>query len=201
MTRILITTVLLSISLSHAAQDSPAAVTSETHTVRTSFDEMLRQSNMYQDFKVIKRTRLDEFILEVSDSLKAADVQLQTEVRAKQNYQSQVGKLQTELEESRKAITQAEKGKDSIISAGMSMDKKSFSTLMWSLVIGLGALLTIVLIRSRSASSGQKELRHRLTEVEEYLNSSKKKALEREQELKREIQDYVNRLEALKPPR
>jgi len=201
MTRILITTVLLSISLSHAAQDSPAAVNSETHTVRTSFDEMLRQSNMYQDFKVIKRTRLDEFILEVSDSLKAADVQLQTEVRAKQNYQSQVGKLQTELEESRKAITQAEKGKDSIISAGMSMDKKSFSTLMWSLVIGLGALLTIVLIRSRSASSGQKELRHRLTEVEEYLNSSKKKALEREQELKREIQDYVNRLEALKPPR
>jgi len=201
MTRILITTVLLSISLSHAAQDSPAAVNSETHTVRTSFDEMLRQSNMYQDFKVIKRTRLDEFILEVSDSLKAADVQLQTEVRAKQNYQSQVGKLQTELEESRKAITQAEKGKDSIISAGMSMDKNSFSTLMWSLVIGLGALLTIVLIRSRSASSGQKELRHRLTEVEEYLNSSKKKALEREQELKREIQDYVNRLEALKPPR
>jgi hypothetical protein len=40
-----------------------------------------------------------------------------------------------------------------------------------------------------------------LSDLEEELSSTKKKALEKEQELKREMQDYINQLEALKPPR
>ena len=109
--------------------------------------------------------------------------------------------LLKDLEKAQAQVTQAENARDRITSAGMQMEKESFSALMWGIVIALGLALALVLFKSQSASSGQKDLRHRLTNIEEQLSQTKKKALEREQELKREVQDYVNKLEALKPPR
>jgi uncharacterized protein YlxW (UPF0749 family) len=105
------------------------------------------------------------------------------------------------LQETRLQVSQAEEGRDSISSAGMTMEKSNFSAMMWSLVILLAAALVFILFRTKAISSTYKTQLKRLNEVEDELGQSKKKFLEREQELKREIQDYVNKLDSMTPPR
>ena len=201
MKTILLTLAMIAAVAPLSAQEETSESPVAAHTIRSAFDNMINESNNYQDFKVVKRRKLDSFIQEVSDSLKLADERLAVESKAKNTALEEVLKLQSELEKSRSEVAQAQENRDTITSAGMQMGKESFSALMWGLVIGLAAALLFVLFRNRSASSDTKDLRHRLGDIEEQLAQTKKKSLEREQELKREVQDYVNRLDALKPPR
>jgi hypothetical protein len=202
MKKVLFTLALFGLStFSSQAQDDTTAAATEVHTIQSTFDNIIKESNNYQDFKVVQRRKLDAFIKEVNDSLNLAKVHLAQEAKVKGEAQDQVLKLRKDLEKAQAQVTQAENARDRITSAGMQMEKESFSALMWGIVIALGLALALVLFKSQSASSGQKDLRHRLTNIEEQLSQTKKKALEREQELKREVQDYVNKLEALKPPR
>jgi uncharacterized protein YlxW (UPF0749 family) len=202
MKKVLFTLALFGLStFSSQAQDDTTAAATEVHTIQSTFDNIIKESNKYQDYKVVQRRKLDAFIKEVNDSLNLAKVHLAQEAKVKGEAQDQVLKLRKDLEKAQAQVTQAENARDRITSAGMQMEKESFSALMWGIVIALGLALALVLFKSQSASSGQKDLRHRLTNIEEQLSQTKKKALEREQELKREVQDYVNKLEALKPPR
>lgn len=202
MKKVLFTLALFGLStFSSQAQDDTTAAATEVHTIQSTFDNIIKESNKYQDFKVVQIRKLDAFIKEVNDSLNLAKVHLAQEAKVKGEAQDQVLKLRKDLEKAQAQVTQAENARDRITSAGMQMEKESFSALMWGIVIALGLALALVLFKSQSASSGQKDLRHRLTNIEEQLSQTKKKALEREQELKREVQDYVNKLEALKPPR
>ena len=202
MKKVLFTLALFGLStFSSQALDDTTAAATEVHTIQSTFDNIIKESNKYQDYKVVQRRKLDAFIKEVNDSLNLAKVHLAQEAKVKGEAQDQVLKLRKDLEKAQAQVTQAENARDRITSAGMQMEKESFSALMWGIVIALGLALALVLFKSQSASSGQKDLRHRLTNIEEQLSQTKKKALEREQELKREVQDYVNKLEALKPPR
>jgi hypothetical protein len=184
-----------------SAQEPTTPEAEAPRTLQAEYENLLKTSNNYQDFEVIKRTRMESFFREIKDSLKLADDKLLKEIKTKNEFEAQVMKLSKELEETRMQVSQAQEDRDSITSAGMTMEKGSFSTLMWSLVIILAAALLFVLFRTKAINATYRAQLKRLNEVEEELGQSKKKFLEREQELKREIQDYVNKLDSMTPPR
>lgn len=201
MKTILILPILLFSSITLIAQETGNADTEAPRTLQGEYTNLLKTSNNYQDFEVVKKTRLDAFFKEIKDSLKLSEDRLLKEIKTKDAFESQLMKLSKELEETRLQVSQAEEGRDSISSAGMTMEKSNFSALMWSLVILLAAALVFILLRTKAISSTYKTQLKRLNEVEDELGQSKKKFLEREQELKREIQDYVNKLDSMTPPR
>lgn len=170
-------------------------------TIKGKFDAMLARSNRYQDFKVVKITALNNFIVEVQDSLKAGRAQYVSEIQKVNSLNKQVATLQDTISTKDNTISALTEQRDGISTAGMNMDKGTFSTLMWVAVFSLLGLLLLLLFRNKSISSSQKSLKASLAEMDEDLSSTKKRALEREQELKREVQDYINKLEAMGPPR
>ncbi len=201
MKTILILPILLFSGITLIAQETGGADAEAPRTLQGEYTNLLKTSNNYQDFEVVKKTRLDAFFKEIKDSLKLSDDRLLKEIKTKDAFESQLMKLSKELEETRLQVSQAEEGRDSISSAGMTMEKSNFSALMWSLVILLAAALVFILLRTKAINSTYKTQLKRLNEVEDELGQSKKKFLEREQELKREIQDYVNKLDSMTPPR
>jgi peptidoglycan hydrolase CwlO-like protein len=188
---------LLSITLSSQVTEESAG----PKTIKSTFDEMLAKSNRYQDFKVVKQIKLNAFIVEVQDSLDVLQKRYQSEVKAKQGLQNEVEKLNATINSRSTEIASLEGQRDSINTLGMDVDKGAFSTAMWVAVLGLLGLLVAVFLRNKSMALSQKAVKANLSDLEDELASTKKKALEREQELKREVQDYVNKIEAMGPPR
>jgi hypothetical protein len=191
----------LLIGLSLLAQANNASQDEGPQTIRSSFDKMISKSNRYQDFKVVKITALNTFIAEVQDSLDVNQKKYNKEVNAKKQLIAQVETLNDTIAAKDSQVASLISQRDNINTAGMSMDKNSFSTAMWLALITLIGLLVALFLRNKSIAISQKNIRNNLSEVEGELASVKKKALEREQELKREVQDYVNKIEAMGPPR
>jgi len=200
MKKLLIIPILL-LSLSLLAQANNASEEDGPRTIRSSFDKMLSKSNRYQDFKVVKITSLNGFIVEVQDSLDVNQKNYNKEVNAKKQLIAQVATLNDTIASKDTQLASLVSQRDNINTAGMSMDKNSFSTAMWLALIILIGLLVALFLRNKAIASSQKHIRNNLSEAEGELASVKKKALEREQELKREVQDYVNKIEAMGPPR
>lgn len=171
------------------------------HTVKSSFEKMLSRSNRYQDFKVVKITTLNQFIIEVQDSLDVNQKKYNQEVADKKRFMAQVETLNDTIVAKDIHVASLISQRDTIETAGMNMDKGAFSTAMWVALLTLIGLLVALLVRNKAISSSQKHIRNSLSEMEIDLTTVKKKALEREQELKREVQDYVNKIEAMGPPR
>ncbi|NNK81186.1 MAG: hypothetical protein HKO93_06785, partial [Flavobacteriales bacterium] len=170
-------------------------------TIKSTFDKMLQESNRYQDFKVVKRGKLDAFIIEVQDSLDVLQERIRSQVKAKSDLESQVSSLNQEIANGKARISELEGQRDSISTLGMEVNKSTFSTFMWIAVLTLLGLLVAVFLRNKSIAMSQKAVKANLSDLEDELSMTKKKALEREQELKREVQDYVNKIEAMGPPR
>lgn len=188
---------LVTLTLSSQVEEE----TSGPKTIRSTFDEMLAKSNRYQDFKVVKQVKLNAFMAEVQDSLDVLQNKYQGEVKAKKDLQNEVASLNATIDARGGEIADLEGQRDSINTLGMEVDKGAFSTAMWIAVLGLLGLLIAVFLRNKSMALSQKAVKANLSDLEDELTTTKKKALEREQELKREIQDYVNKIEAMGPPR
>lgn len=86
---------------------------------------------------------------------------------------------------------------DSVDFIGISFSKNGYSTMMWGLVLVLGAVAAFVIFRSGSARSEAAYRTKLYTELEEEYKSFKAKANEKEKKLARELQTERNKVDEL----
>ncbi|MEM1357142.1 MAG: hypothetical protein AAGF89_03040 [Bacteroidota bacterium] len=187
-----VTLCFLTISLSAYAQTGNPSQ-ADSASLQQQFDEMLRVSNRYQQFKVVRQEFLNNFIANVNDSI--------------QGYTSEIANLEgtisaqgKKIEEQTTAITEKEgtisslnDEKDSISLLGMSITKGAYNTILWSVIIGLLALLFFALARMRLAVGAHREVNAHKEKLATELEKSKKERLKIEQELRRKLQDEINK--------
>ncbi|MGB1000126.1 MAG: hypothetical protein ACPGVE_07285, partial [Flavobacteriales bacterium] len=71
--------------------------------------------------------------------------------------------------------------------------KSAYQAIMWAIVAVLALLLLIFIGKFKSSSSLTSQSQKEKLTLESELEDVKKKALEREQKLKRELQDEINK--------
>ena len=76
---------------------------------------------------------------------------------------------------------------------GLQMSKTSYNILMWTIIGGLFALLVVFVLRFKSSNSATKEARRKLEETETEYKDYRRIALEREQKVRRQLQDEINK--------
>ena len=176
---------LLSLSVTQA-QDA-------TKTIDEQFTEVIEGSNNYQQFKVIdkvKMTRLQENAKARIDVLQTEIESLKSEMNTQQTAAS---KVSTDLEKIQLTLVETEEEKDAINFFGIQMSKGSYQTMMWS-IIGLLLLgLVFFIFKFRSSNVLTKEAQHKLDETEVEFDEYRRKALEKEQKLGRQLQDERNK--------
>lgn len=161
--------------------------------LQQQFDEMLDASNRYQEFKVVRQEFLNAFMVNVSDSIsgyteRIAD--LETEMA---DLRSQIEANSSEVADRDATITELNKELDSVSLLGMQLSKGTYSLIMWSLVIGLLIALLVALASTRIAAAANTELKRERDKLAEELEQSRKSRLTVEQELRRQLQDEINR--------
>lgn len=167
--------------------------TKDTLTINQQFDRIYRISTSYQEYKVIKKTRYLDLKAKVQDSINT----LKNVLNEKS---STIASQKDSLDTSRKTITtlsadlnttQGEKNSISFI--GITMSKSGYSLLVWGIIGVLLVALLFFIYKFKTSNVLTVEAKNNLEELEEEFATHKKKSLEKEQKLRRQLQDEINK--------
>jgi hypothetical protein len=75
----------------------------------------------------------------------------------------------------------------------MSLEKGTYNLIVWSIIVILIILLSFFIQRYKSNFRVAKESKDAADEIREEFEQHRKKAMEREQKLKRDLQDELNK--------
>jgi hypothetical protein len=179
------------------AQTAADALNSDNQTLRERYLLMKTKSQNYQDYKVIKENILDGMWKIVQDSVTAKQAAIR-------KSQAEVNQLQTELNKNIEALKAKEDSMKDIVHAsthiqvlGISFDKGFFAGMV-------GIILLLAGLGIAAVVYSMKVLRKNLTEKEELANSIsaeyedyKRKAMDKQTKLSRELQNERNKLQEL----
>ena len=129
----------------------------------------------------------------VADSIKASKVEIINNYKTINEQKNSIDKLNTSLLESKNTINVLNNENQSISLVGIQIGKGLFKSIMFGIIGGLIVLLIIFIGKFKQSNSITKEIKARLTETEDEFESHRKVALEREQKVRRQLQDELNK--------
>lgn len=181
---ILSTLVLFTLILPSAAQQ----------TLQEKYDEMLEDTETYEQYKVIPRTRLNAFWKEVSDSLNQNKKRILELDKQRVDTQELADQSRSELGEVQAKLDESLELNDTIYFLGIPFSKLGYHIMVWAIIAVLavlGVMAYFMFIRSNTVTSKtRREFETLQAEYEEHKN----KAREKQVKLKRELQTAINQL-------
>lgn len=176
------------------AQPAAKAIEDKDLNLKERYQVMKSGSQTYEDYKVIKEVILDGFWKLTLDSINKQQTMLMdanSEIAALKN---EVVKIQNDLKAHQASVEEITFESNHISVLGIPFGKGTFIFLSATIVAGLVIALFVILGRMKILNSGMKEktlIAHTLTqEFEEY----KRKALEKQTKLSRELQNERNKI-------
>lgn len=165
--------------------------------LQLQYDTMLDVSNRYREgpaeFKVIRTVYLDAFMTNVADSISTYTKVIGQLEGEKNTLQGRIDATASEVSDRDKTIAELNTSNNSVSLLGMSLAKDTYSLIMWTLVIGLLIALLVALAGTRVVAATQKDLKRERDKLAEELEQSRKSRLTVEQDLRRQLQNEINR--------
>ena len=162
-------------------------------TIESQFDYLYRKSSTYQEYKVVKQTFYYKIKGNVLDSLKVLKDELASTKQVVTTQNIQINELKGDLKTTNDNLTDVTKEKDNIKLLGLSLTKASYNTILWAIITGLVLFLVFFIYRFKNSNTVTKQANKSLAEIEEEFFAYKTIALEREQKVRRELQDEINK--------
>lgn len=165
----------------------------QKNTLNGQFNEIYKTSNSYQTYKVISKNKFLELNQNVLDSLK----ELKNSIVEKNKQLSEKGNTikttQENLTSIQIALHKAKEKENSISLFGLQLNKLTYNLILWSIILGLLLALLYYIFRFNRSNILTKKAQSSLLDVEHEFDKHRKKFLEREQKLRRQLQDEINK--------
>lgn len=162
-------------------------------TIESQFDYLYRKSSSYQEYKVVKKTFYTKIKGNVLDSLKSIKKELADTKQVVTTQENEINDLKTNLKTTNDNLVGVTKEKDNIKLLGLSLTKASYNSILWSIIVGLVLFLLLFIYKFKNSNTITKQANNSLAETEEEFINFKTVALEREQKVRRELQDEINK--------
>jgi hypothetical protein len=162
-------------------------------TIESQFEYINSTSNNFQEYKVVRRTHLDKIKANVLDSLKVFKDQVGIVNKQLTEQKASIDELNTQLTTSQAELQEALDMKESFTFLGMYIQKSTYNTMMWGIVILLGVSLLIFVYRFKRNYSVTAEVKQNLAEIREEFELHRRNTLERERKLNRKLVDEMNK--------
>lgn len=167
-------------------------------TIDNQFEYVIQKSYNYQEYKNVKKTWLYQLKAHTLDSLKAIQDELKTTQNTVDSLAQEIVTLKTNLAETESTLADTNEEKDNMALFGLQMSKNNYKVLMWSIVGALFFLLLLFIYKFRNSNSVTRLAKKSLVETEEEFEEHRRTALEREQKVRRQLQDEINKQKTLK---
>ncbi|MFV0564551.1 MAG: tRNA (guanine-N1)-methyltransferase [Flavobacteriaceae bacterium] len=189
--------IIFVISLNTFSQTGATEETSElslnSGTISNQFEYIIQRSNNYQDFKVVKKTWLSTLKAHTLDSLSAVHKLLTDTEAIVNNQNNEITDLKLKLSNTEQTLANTNQEKDSMSLFGLQLSKTNYNILMWCLIGILLVLLLFFIYKFKSSNTITQEAKKALTATEEEFEEHRRVALEREQKVRRQLQDEINK--------
>jgi uncharacterized protein HemX len=165
----------------------------EDKTLEGQFDKIYRISTSYQTYKVISKDKFQELKNNVLDSIKASNKDLKEQKVFLKNERDNVAKLNAELNKTKEDLKKAQEKENSISLFGFQISKVTYNLILWLIIISLALALAFFVFKFSKSNILTKKAKEDLEDVEQEFEVQRKKSLEREQKLRRQLQDEINK--------
>ena len=169
----------------------------ETGSLQDQFNFLVTKSNRYEQYRVVPTTWLNTFWSHVSDTLQQQQSKISADQQTMNEQLAQIKTLNNSAESLNTQIAELDKTKNSMNLLGLSVNKITYNSIMWLLIAGLLGGLVTYIMRFQNANTVTKKTIARNVGLQEELDNQRKRMLEKEQVLRRQLQDEVNKNNAL----
>lgn len=181
---------VLLFSIQITAQDS---IQIKKNTLNDQMIEAFDKSNSYQEYKVVKKSQLATLkrnILDSVSSLQRRITLLENEIGLEK---TSVDSLQTSLKQTRENLALAKKKEDGIEIFGVLTSKATYNAILWSIIVILLLFSGFLFYRFMNSHKITNAAQLKMAELEIELEDYRRNSLEREQKLRRKLQDEINK--------
>ncbi len=165
----------------------------QDNSIKGQFTEVVDGSNNYQEFKVIPKTKLAVLRKNVSDSIDKLEQTIVATQKTIDAQKAQISKLENTLEGTNSDLSLSREKEDGISFFGMLVKKGTYNTIMWSIIGGLIFALAFFIFKFKNSNSITKEANIKLAETETEFEAHRSKKLEEIQQIRRKLQDEINK--------
>ncbi|MGB5821934.1 MAG: tRNA (guanine-N1)-methyltransferase, partial [Saonia sp.] len=144
-------------------------------------------------YEVVRVISLDKLRKNVLDTLNAANkkkAELNTTIAT---HEATIGSLNKKLEETTNNLSSVTEEKDSMSFLGILVSKGTYNAILWTIIMGLLAMFLLFVYKFRRSNILTQEAKTNLSELEIEYEDHRRRALEREQKISRQLQDEINK--------
>jgi hypothetical protein len=185
---------LVFLSQSLFAQQPTEAINEQSLKLNERYLQMKVKSQTYGEYKVIKETILDAFWKTTTDSVKKGKSVLSEVREANALLQAQLQSAQLEMKQKDQSIAELTHAGTHINVLGLDLHKGVFVSFALLTIIGLLVFLGLISGRLKMIYQAMKDKMETVTILSQEFETYKRKALEKQMKLSRELQDERNRL-------
>lgn len=162
-------------------------------TLEGVFQQLIDRSGVWQNFKMLDRGKLAAFQRSMTDSINGVRSQLVAEKQKVKENEATIKELNDKITEIQAALDQTKDQKDSVSFFGALVSKGLYNTIMWGIVLALASLLVLYIYKFSNGNVVTKKSINDLNELQEEYENYRKAAIEREQKVRRQLQDEINK--------
>lgn len=167
------------------------------NSLKGQFEELERISGNYRAngirYEVIKLSDLYMVKNNIFDSLATYGKTIKDLSGTIESNEAEIESLNSKLQQTTDTLDKVTEEKDSISFFGAMIGKGTYNFILWSIIFGLLLLLLFFIYRFRNSNSLTQQAKSALEELEEEYETHRRKALEREQKISRQLQDELNK--------
>ncbi|RFN58430.1 hypothetical protein [Marixanthomonas ophiurae] len=174
------------------AQENPQTEAKD-NSIEGQFKDVVDESNNYQEYKVIKKYQINQLRKNILDSISALESKIATSKTEIDQKATQIDSLTSQLKTTKENLSVSKEKENGISILGILTQKATYNTIMWSIIVLLLVGLAFIFYKFKNSHKVTKDSQLKLAETEMELETNRQKSLEREQKLRRKLQDEVNK--------
>jgi hypothetical protein len=178
--------------------DTEEKLSLDSGSIESQFEYLTKKSTGWRDergqrYEVIRVQWIEKIKNNTIDSLKAIQRTLNDTKAIVSKQDGEIAKLKSSLTSTQGNLEQTNSEKDSMSLFGMQLSKEGYNGLMWSIIAGLLAFALFFMYKFKNSNIITKNAKRSLVETEEEFEEHRRIALVREQKVRRQLQDEINK--------
>ena len=177
-------------ALQATAQDS---IQIRKNTLNDQMTEAFDKSNSYQEYKVVKKTQLATLKRNILDSVSHLDQRIYAQESELGMQKNEIDSLRQNLKNTQQNLEASKEKEDGIKIFGILTSKATYNSLMWGIILVLLLISGFLFYRFLNSHKITNAAQLKMAEMEIELEDYRRNSLEREQKLRRKLQDEINK--------
>lgn len=165
--------------------------------ISNQFDYIAKRSGNYRAdgvrYEVVKESNLFKIRENVLDSIVAMNKKTNELKSTIAEHETTITSLNKKLEETTTNLSSVTEEKDSMSFIGIAVSKGTYNFILWTIIGGLFLLLGLFIYKFRNSNILTQEAKQNLSELEIEYEDHRRRSLEREQKISRQLQDELNK--------